>query len=1759
MINMKKKILSILLILFSILLSSCSTLIDPHEHSWSKYYDDGDGNHTRTCLLDIEHTETKPHNFVEGRIVQAVEGNKCGLRKYTCKDCGYSEVRAIYPECNEGHTHKMDKNISSDLYLYEKRSEYSSIYYKSCSCGAYGDDDYLFEHNILNNQYSQIDYVITDKSNYIDLGLDINNNYSYSFNNQNNQSRLPSGYTEVNYIETTGNQIIDTGIKDDLDVTVDLHMSTTSDAREYWYGSMQNEHMAYNGLWWNSSLEYNYQNVEREPSNEVIMTQYLSGSNNVITINNVTTTAPIGTVVPEGNLYIFGCNNGTRFYGEGLRCYYFKIYKNNDMIRNFVPAIRNYDNASGLYDLCQNTFYISEDETNFKTGEEVMYQLTSRLPSGYSELEYIESTGTQFIDTGYKFSTSDKFELVITPLDEKLQCGGGLYSEDGGELYLGYRRWLSHKNNNLVMSNSGYLWESSELGSKKTILYEDKNIYVNDELKTTIVEDYSTNYNFYLFCLNRAGTPLEMSNTRFYRFKIYSDDVLIHDYVPARNISCNVGIYDLIENVFHANLGTGDFIEGNVISSNFSSRLPSGYQEVEYIKTDGTQYIDLEYEINGGIYCEYKASWQESGYIVGSHAVSDPYNRNTCYLHTSMHMEFGYGNLCPHSDASFLFNKAYNIEFSTFNNNAYCQVDGEILTFNQESYFSNENITGHLYLFTTDYNLNLYNNLTKGTLYSCTIKDCNGDLIFNLIPCINNNGVAGVYNTVNNKFYTSTIGNAFETGNVITYNNTSRLPSGYTELEYIESTGTQYINTGISLSPNIRSEIIFDAQPSNGWGKLYGYSQSGYGPYALYMQNSELKYYYQDPNGTEWSSLGNVGNKCTKVLTSTFANSYSGNIYINELNPSLTEYERPSAKWYSVKIYSDDILVRNFVPAKNSYDEVGLYDLITNTFYSNDGTGSFLAGAVVINAYTNPSSLPSDYIQLEYIESTKNQYIDTGVKPTATTGTELVYSGVNLGSSENIYYGVSTNNAYNDGCNYCLETNNSFQAIAFGHNCSGVELSFTSEIQYKISYNLNGNNQYVVDETVYKTFETPSLPSNYNIYLFCRNVAGSPDFNYQNYGTRIYSCKIYNGTILVRDFVPAKNSCGIAGLYDLVNNKFYTNDGSGEFIAGNYLYNSKNAGSLFYYDLDYTIPDKYKELSSITSSSSYIDTECYINPTSRLELNFSINDNNDSTILYVNDNFNVRVEDNVLKVKILDTTLSSQELKTNQIYHLVLGSSLSYTPNTNSSYLNYLLPSLLSNNTDSIYLLNNSEGNSENGSITIYSFKIYENNTLSNSFIPSYKISNDVIGLYDIKNYKFIPFLENEEVVKGINDNTSSLIDTEIKDIILPDQYIKKDYIESTGKQYIDTGIEYDANTHLKLDIEISYLDSTTKDEFMGFYSDMWYIYGRNSSNYFVGSPNLLLSNNVIYGTSVEFYQGSATYSYQGKTYSKEVYSQIDTTNNPTFTLFTTFDKRNDITSYTNNCRIYSIRVYEDECLIKYYVPCTEKNTFRNGLYDVINNEFISSSTSYNLLSGYSSLVNANLNSTNLLYRIYNESISCNNRLINNVTIYNSNNSVYMNLIPVIRNSDSTIGLYDTINNTFYPLNSNIDKGEILGHNFDEGVIIQNPTYNQQGITKYTCTLCGEELYEYTDKLSYKIEYDKDVNLLIKTYISNNDNEYMTSDTVYSRNIYTYNYSKVGSFVKFVVEDASLSVCASSGYLQKLDDTTYLLTDISEDCIIYIR
>ena len=184
---------------------------------------------------------------------------------------------------------------------------------------------------------------------------------------------LPWDFQQVEYIESTGSQLINTEAIQTNNVTIDCHFYADKASSNYMFGSSQDMSitMMYNGLYNTNLLEYDWKEVPYTASNNIVMTQRLDGTNTVITINDQTFILPTGKTSNDTTVYIFGCNNGTRLYPYPLRCYYFKMYENNVLIRDFVPCYRKSDGEIGLYDLVERKFYANQGTGTFLKGGNV--------------------------------------------------------------------------------------------------------------------------------------------------------------------------------------------------------------------------------------------------------------------------------------------------------------------------------------------------------------------------------------------------------------------------------------------------------------------------------------------------------------------------------------------------------------------------------------------------------------------------------------------------------------------------------------------------------------------------------------------------------------------------------------------------------------------------------------------------------------------------------------------------------------------------------------------------------------------------------------------------------------------------------------------------------------------------------------------------------------------------------------------------------------------------------------------------------------------------------------------------------------------------------------------------------------------------------------------------------------------------------------------------------------------------------------------
>ena len=188
----------------------------------------------------------------------------------------------------------------------------------------------------------------------------------------------------------------------------------------------------------------------------------------------------------------------------------------------------------------------------------------SRLPAGYQEVEYIESTGTQYIDTGVVQKLKPKVVVTLAVMsnsdldiigNDSTYVGCFIVDAYPANTYLYYRYSTTGSSGipNFFPTNdtSFHNYEFGEdIYKDGTFIYRFPN------------HDFSTNTkSIYLF-RGRNYALVRMKETI-----IYDGDTLLRDLVPCYRKSDNViGMYDIVNDVFYTNAGTGTFIKGNNVN-----------------------------------------------------------------------------------------------------------------------------------------------------------------------------------------------------------------------------------------------------------------------------------------------------------------------------------------------------------------------------------------------------------------------------------------------------------------------------------------------------------------------------------------------------------------------------------------------------------------------------------------------------------------------------------------------------------------------------------------------------------------------------------------------------------------------------------------------------------------------------------------------------------------------------------------------------------------------------------------------------------------------------------------------------------------------------------------------------------------------------------------------------------------------------------------------------------------------------------------
>ena len=469
--------------------------------------------------------------------------------------------------------------------------------------------------------------------------------------------RLPTGYREVEYLESTGTQWIDSNVS--------IAAKTNMKCKVIWTNISGSYPMLY-GAW-------NIFALSSMPSKKLcIASGGYSGNNpwssgptidanilytiehlpNKLTINGTAYTIPNAAASNNANdrhvLLFAASNSGNTPYNWSTyakaRVYYFKLYNDATIVRNFVPCVRVSDSKPGLYDTVNSTFYTNSGTGEFIAGpyhDSYKVPIYPRLPSAYQEVEYIKSEGkTQWINTGY-YPKLDKTKVVADAIKD---VGYSIFgSGSSGFTFTGSATHYAYYNGSQINTATTYtnrhLWIMD-----KNKLYIDGVSYGTYTLSTKVCTNPLG-----IFGRIKSTSPItcgDRGNHTLYSLKIYEDDKLVMHFIPCyRKSDSVIGLYDIITQTFFTNQGTGTFTKGDNVNNIQMCKLP-------YLIAEGTTNLKpwsstitsttitgWDTTKNGGSTAYTRSGWGY-GYNSGVPSPSVGYHAHWVYLNGELIMKF---------------------------------------------------------------------------------------------------------------------------------------------------------------------------------------------------------------------------------------------------------------------------------------------------------------------------------------------------------------------------------------------------------------------------------------------------------------------------------------------------------------------------------------------------------------------------------------------------------------------------------------------------------------------------------------------------------------------------------------------------------------------------------------------------------------------------------------------------------------------------------------------------------------------------------------------------------------------------------------------------------------------------------------------------------------------------------------------------------------------------------------------------------------
>ena len=381
------------------------------------------------------------------------------------------------------------------------------------------------------------------------------------------------------------------------------------------------------------------------------------------------------------------------------------------------------------------------------------------------------------------------------------------------------------------------------------------------------------------------------------------------------------------------------------------------------------------------------------------------------------------------------------------------------------------------------------------------------------------------------------------------------MPYEYKQIEYLENTGNNFITT--NYIPNSNNLVIKTKFYLSGYSTTVawiawftGYSGEQNNTFRVIRFNTTNNSVYVNHNskanngGTQVSisglntlyditlSHGKININGTETNISTTSGNENTSPFTLFANGGVsTPTSFTYGRFYYFSVYDGNNPVLNLVPVR--VGNVGyMYDTVNKKLFGNSGSGSFVLG---------PDKV---YNEIEYLESSGTQRIDTNIVGGKNTAIEIKFYVTSIGSS---YEGIFGSR---------VTSNNTNSISLFTQNTSNVNQRFGSQVlatQIKINtlYTIYlDKTKITINGTTTNWNQTADFTTPGTLTLF-----GIDSFTKSK--CKIYYTKIWEDEELVLDLIPVRVD-DIGYMYNRVTKELYENSGTGNFILGQDIYQDVN-------------------------------------------------------------------------------------------------------------------------------------------------------------------------------------------------------------------------------------------------------------------------------------------------------------------------------------------------------------------------------------------------------------------------------------------------------------------------------------------------------------------------------------------------------------------------------------------------------------------------